>query len=631
MPLSNPFRRTADRPSLRERAAALRASFHHAAAVTEAPLATSTDDLELLALAGPWEAATAAYDATLREQIAVSEKAPTLEAPPAWDPYDDWLRLIPGWRERTGVNAAEAASQEAMSVVNELEDRIAATPATTMAGLRLKARVAQRSDRFEIVWPDGFGEGLVRDILRMSEPETIADADLLRLGRLFEAARAREMAACEACNAAAKEARNHMPERPAALRYRASDHALYLHKHYTSPEYLDGREITSDDVEWVSRKRHVRDVRRPVRPEDKLPADAQFVVGQEPWPEAQARADGIVAAWEAWHAEINAVYAAHGLPGLEETADKAGDATAALAERLAAIPARTAEGFRLKLRALAFYRHSVLEPELEDVSDPDQILSHSLWRDVQGELPEALPAREPNLVSLIDLASATMEDLQALHDTAQSLGDAAGAFAWTARCHTKGWASYNAPGDGHNAAGRLMQWLGDALSNVQHAANEEAKRRVAANSDDREIRWQIIARPILENDDPAEIAAFARDLRNYAEQHEGDKATDPVLALIAESLREEEAAADLEASWQSIPLAERAAREDAVSDRQAKARDAALKTLPTTREGLKAFTDYVGFQASLTYGSDWRAKVSREMGGDLLVALCAAVETAADA
>lgn len=596
MPLSNPFRRTADRPSLRERAAALRASF---SPTTAAPVAMpapgseeamaafhaachqdtiraqgivdgypelkrsrlewwTADSLSKAMETGeitPAECARLFPHATERElrlseihhdlnlgalhALAFANSYPVPTGPDA-DEEDDaeLLALGPAWKgavalysqriedlgETEGASAARGVVEDAERAVrvagdalHALEVQIGEHPALTIAGLRLKACVAKRCDSAEIVWPDGFGEGLARDILAMSEPEVEADADLLRIGRLFEAAREREIAACKACNAASREAQKHMPGRPGTLLYRASDHALYLHKHYTNPEYLDGREITSDDVEWVSRKRHVRDVRRPVRPEDKLPADAQFVVGQEPWPEAQARADEIVAAWEAWYAERNAVYAAHGLPRLEETADKAGDATAALAERLAAIPARTADGFRLKLRALAFYRHSVLEPELEDVSDPDQILSHSLWRDVQGEPPEAPPTHEPNLVSLIDLASASMEDLQAVHDTAQSLGDAAGAAAWTARCHTKGWASYNAPGDGHNAAGRLMHWLGDALSNVQHAANEEAKRRLPANSDDREIRWQIIARPVLENGDPAEITAFARELLTHAE------------------------------------------------------------------------------------------------------------------
>ncbi len=42
MPLSNPFRRTADRPSLRERAAALRASFRPAASVKTTPPAPAS-------------------------------------------------------------------------------------------------------------------------------------------------------------------------------------------------------------------------------------------------------------------------------------------------------------------------------------------------------------------------------------------------------------------------------------------------------------------------------------------------------------------------------------------------------------------------------------------------------------
>ena len=176
-----------------------------------------------------------------------------------------------------------------------------------------------------------------------------------------------------------------------------------------------------------------------------------------------------------------------------------------------------------------------------------------------------------------------------------------------------------------------MQWLRDALSNMQHAANEEARRRLPTNSNDREIRWKIIARPVLENDDPAEIASFARDLREYAKQQGAGEPTDPVLALIAESHRAEEAANEWHAAQEKTTEPDGSGHEAVLFKRQNAARSTVLSTMPTTREGLKAFTDFVGSQASLTYGSEWRAKVSQEMGGDLLVALCAAVETVPEA
>ena len=67
--------------------------------------------------------------------------------------------------ERTGVEAAEEASGEACRALGEIEDRIAELPAASLAGLRLKARVAQRNEDIDIEWPDKLGEGLTRDLL----------------------------------------------------------------------------------------------------------------------------------------------------------------------------------------------------------------------------------------------------------------------------------------------------------------------------------------------------------------------------------------------------------------------------------------------------------------------------------
>ena len=72
---------------------------------------------------------------------------------------------------------------------------------------------------------------------------------------------------------------------------------------------------------------------------------------------------------------------------------------------------------------------------------------------------------------MLDLASASLGDLQSLHDFTDLVGGVAYATVWTGRCKAQG------TGDNPNAAGKLMQWLGDALTDVETAANDEARRR----------------------------------------------------------------------------------------------------------------------------------------------------------
>jgi hypothetical protein len=224
--------------------------------------------------------------------------------------------------------------------------------------------------------------------------EAVGDAELLRLGAQFEVARQREIAACEACNAADREADRHMPARPACLIYRASDERLNVHRTSMMPEALEGREIRSADVERLRRMMPMtHEVLRPVRPGERAHIDHP---GRKldivPHPEAQARAEEIVAAYDAWLAERMRIHGEYVTEALDDAANDAGDAAAALAERIAALPARTAEGFRVKLRALSHYSRNVLLSEVTDEPDPDQLLSHSLWRDVQGEIPAPSPA-----------------------------------------------------------------------------------------------------------------------------------------------------------------------------------------------------------------------------------------------
>jgi hypothetical protein len=123
-----------------------------------------------------------------------------------------------------------------------------------------------------------------------------------------------------------------------------------------------------------------------------------------------------------------------------------------------------------------------------------------------------VPAAPPTLrlVDLVDFASASLEDLQAIHDTADEVGGLAHALVWTGRCKARG------RGDQPNLAGELMQWLGDALTDVETAANAAARRRIPKDRLDRETRLKMLALPVIKNGDPDEAEAFAHELLAYA-------------------------------------------------------------------------------------------------------------------
>ncbi|MCJ2098053.1 hypothetical protein, partial [Methylobacterium sp. E-046] len=170
--------------SLRERAADLRASIP--APMTPAPAPASVeqvaetgaepapqvlreqDDAVLLALAPLWEAAVDLYQQRMDEENQIGESAssegwPGAAPDGAGPEWRAWFQQKENWRERTGMDAAEEASEEAGTALHKIEMQIAALPAASLAGLKLKARVAQRND--DIGWPDELGTGLVQDLL----------------------------------------------------------------------------------------------------------------------------------------------------------------------------------------------------------------------------------------------------------------------------------------------------------------------------------------------------------------------------------------------------------------------------------------------------------------------------------
>ncbi|MCJ2115731.1 hypothetical protein MKK65_03835 [Methylobacterium sp. J-001] len=353
----------------------------------------------------------------------------------------------------------------------------------------------------------------------LASEDPAGDALLLQLGRQFDAAQAHEMAACEACNAADREAERHMPERPACLTLRASDAPLHIYPLIMMAAALEGIQLKSADIEWLrGRMPMVHEVLRPIRQGERSHIDhpgRKFDIVHHP--EAQARAEEIVGAWDAWWAEKVRIHGEHLTEALDDAANDAANATSALGEQIAALPARTADGFRVKLRALSHYMRDALQSETPEDPDPDQILAHSLWRDVHGEAqpgltPFTASRQEPNLISMLDLASASMEDLHTIRETARLVGSVADAVL----CQPRAWES-GVPRPTRNDAGKLMRWVSDALSAVETAVEQEAAGRTSLGADDRGTRLHVLAGVTIDNDDPDELAAFAHDLLAHAE------------------------------------------------------------------------------------------------------------------
>ena len=114
----------------------------------------------------------------------------------------------------------------------------------------------------------------------------------------------------------------------------------------------------------------------------------------------------------------------------------------------------------------------------------------------------------PGLVSMVDFASASLEELQSLRDLADQVGGVAYATVWTGRCKGRGGR--------YNAAGELMQWLGDALTDVESAAVDELQRRRPTSLDDRKARLASIAERIIFNGDTTETATLIQELATLA-------------------------------------------------------------------------------------------------------------------
>lgn len=150
---------------------------------------------------------------------------------------------------------------------------------------------------------------------------------------------------------------------------------------------------------------------------------------------------------------------------------------------------------------------------LEGYRSEEWLLMRAILRDAislaDRETAHAPPPAQ-RVVDQIDFASATIDELRAIHDTVEMVGGVALAVTWQGQCRLKG-SNYDL-----NAAGRLMQWLGDALTDVESAAAIEVEKRTPSDVYDRQTRAAIRARSIIANGDVEETAAFARELVGLA-------------------------------------------------------------------------------------------------------------------
>lgn len=89
---------------------------------------------------------------------------------------------------------------------------------------------------------------------------------------------------------------------------------------------------------------------RPPVPEDNLPADAWGVISGEPWPEAQARADEIVGAWDGWRAAMARHNVVSGHDAAEADWTAKDDVLSGLEDEISVTKAHTLAGLTIKAR-----------------------------------------------------------------------------------------------------------------------------------------------------------------------------------------------------------------------------------------------------------------------------------------
>lgn len=219
--------------------------------------------------------------------------------------------------------------------------------------------------------------------------------------------------------------------------------------------------------------------------------------------------EGAHSEWQAWFQRAQEWRERTGVIAAEEASGEAGTDLFRIEEQIADLSAATLAG--LKLKARVAQRSDDIEVDWPEKLGAGLVRDILAFTEAQARQPTAAA---PSLVDMLDLASATMGELQAVDEVAERIGSVAYAHAWSALCR-RGENKHGAPY--FNAAGDLVQWIGDALTAVETAVHEEARRRTPAASTDREARLSLLAATTIDNGDPDETEGFARELLAHAE------------------------------------------------------------------------------------------------------------------
>ena len=215
--------------------------------------------------------------------------------------------------------------------------------------------------------------------------------------------------------------------------------------------------------------------------------------------------DGAGEDWQAWRSFVDAWRERTSIAAAEEASTDAFRALGLIEDRIATLPAASLVGLKLKAR---------VAQSCDDINAewPDG-LGEGLARDILAYVEPPAQVVGPSPVDRIDFASLSLEELQTAHDVADLVGGVAYATTWQGRCQIRSARGLVVP---LNPIGDLMHWLGDALTDVETAARNEAERRTALDRWDRETRLELLAPWVIQNGDPEEIGALARELSEHA-------------------------------------------------------------------------------------------------------------------
>lgn len=192
------------------------------------------------------------------------------------------------------------------------------------------------------------------------------DGELIELGRHYQLLAKTKADLEERLDALREEFDVGKPAMPEPMRMRPEDGDLGLTRYYGGMTLVPEDESTFYDSSDIRRLRYprTREVRIPIRPSDhrpfapgedigEFPRDHEILVRRVPWPEAQARADAIVAAYVQWFADCDAFADRIGLYAAQAELEALEDRLAAIRQAIAERPARDHWGIRIKARIVA--------------------------------------------------------------------------------------------------------------------------------------------------------------------------------------------------------------------------------------------------------------------------------------